>query len=188
MRRSRRPESCFSDAAKRPPLSWLAVRLSICLGVVTRATSDVDIIAVATAMGSGKPSGLADPTPLPPQLVEVIQKVARDFELPDDWMNSVVGSQWESGLPPQLAERVAWQRYDGLWIGLPGRIDLIFLKLYAAADDIGPSSRHFKDLVALDPTPKELEAAFEWIRTQDPSSAMAETVAKVIEYVVDRTE
>jgi hypothetical protein len=68
-------------------------------------------------------------------------------------------------------------------VGLAGRYDLIHLKLYAAADDVGPSSRQFKDLLALAPTPAELEAAREWIATQDPSPAMAEVVASVINHV-----
>jgi hypothetical protein len=157
------------------------------LGVVARATADVDVIAVATVQAAGNPTDVANPIPLPPHLVEVVEKVARDFGLPNDWMNAVVGSQWETGLPPQFETRVAWSEYGGLWVGLPGRIDLVFFKLYAAADDIGPSSRHFKDLVALHPTFDELREAAQWIQTQDPSPAMAELVAKVIEHVVERT-
>jgi hypothetical protein len=54
---------------------------------------------------------------------------------------------------------------------------------YAAADDVGPTSRHFKDLLALKPTPADLEAAREWIATQDPSPAVAQAVAQVIAHV-----
>jgi len=63
------------------------------------------------------------------------------------------------------------------------RHDLIFLKLYAAADDVGPTSRHFKDLLALKPTLADLEAARAWIATQDASPAMAEAVGRVIVHV-----
>ena len=69
-------------------------------------------------------------------------------------------------------------------MGVAGRLDLIFLKLYAAADDIGPASRHFTDLLALGPTPDELAAARTWITdTQDPSLAMAQALEAVTAHV-----
>lgn len=83
---------------------------------------------------------------------------------------------------------MTWTQHGGLWVGLPHRTDLVFLKLHAAADDIGPTSRHFRDLVALQPTPEELDAAVEWItETQDPSPEFSETLAKVVRNVRQRT-
>ncbi len=64
-----------------------------------------------------------------------------------------------------------------------GPRDLVFLKLYAAADDVGPTSRHFKDLLALEPRPADLEAARAWVATQDPSPTVAQAVAQVIAHV-----
>lgn len=62
------------------------------------------------------------------------------------------------------------------------------LKLYAAADDIGPTSRHFTDLLALRPTQEELDAAVAWIRgTQDPSAAFSGTLDMVVQNVRQRT-
>ena len=51
--------------------------------------------------------------------------------------------------------------------------ELIFFKLYAAVDDIGPSSVHFQDLIALTPTDGELIEASHWVGEQDPSPAIA---------------
>jgi hypothetical protein len=153
------------------------------LGVVRRVTHDVDVIATGTPQPGGPPHQIQPPDPLPEPLVEAIATVARDLALSRDWMNTTVAGQWKSGLPPGFASRITWQQYGGLWVGLAGRHDLIFLKLYAAADDVGPTSRHFKDLVALEPTPADLEAARAWIVTQDPSPAVAEAVASVIAHV-----
>jgi hypothetical protein len=153
------------------------------LGVIARATRDVDVIATATPRLNGPPTGIHAPDPLPEALVEVVALVARELGLPADWLNTTVAGQWQTGLPRGFEARITWQRHGGLWLGLPGRSDLIHLKLYAAADDVGPASRHFKDLVALKPTATDLEAARAWIATQDPSPAVAQAVAQVIAHV-----
>lgn len=48
--------------------------------------------------------------------------------------------------------------------------DLIFFKLFAAADSGGPNSGHYKDLIALRPSASELSEAASWVETQDASS------------------
>ena len=105
-----------------------------------------------------------------------------DFGLPDDWMNSTVGLQWKTGLPPGFTERIHWQKFDALWFGVADRNDLIFLKLYAAADSEGPSSVHFQDLLALRPTEIELKEAAEWVRSQDTSPQFAEILEQVLDH------
>src|SRR5260370_30916003 len=121
------------------------------LGIVSRATTDVDILAFARP---------GDP----------------------NWLNAGPASQWQSGLPPGLENRVQWSEYSGLGVGLVSRYDLIFLKLYAAVDDAGPTSVHFQDLLALMPTDEELAEAGSWVRQQDPSPVIADTVTKVVSH------
>ena len=158
------------------------------LGVVHRPTRDVDVIAVGEPTTAGPPSAIAPPNPLPPFLEDAVARVARDFDLPTDWFNVAVGEQWKTGLPPGFEGRIKWHPFGGLWVGLPGRTDLLFLKLYATADDVGPASRHFTDLVALHPTREELREAAGWITgTQDPSPAMRDVVQKVIQHVILRS-
>jgi hypothetical protein len=98
-------------------------------------------------------------------------------------MNTAVAGQWHVGLPPGLAERVAWRTYGGLRVGLVGRRDLIFFKLYASADQTGPDDVHVRDLLALRPTASDLEDAAEWVRSQDPSPGFQKVLAKVVSYV-----
>ena len=129
------------------------------LRIVERATRDVDVIATATPRSGGPPADLRPPDPLPKVLADAISTVARDLQLPPDWLNTTVAAQWQTGLPPGFASRILWHADGGLWVGLAGRLDLIYLKLYAAADDIAPTSRHFTDLHALRPTADELAAA-----------------------------
>jgi hypothetical protein len=149
------------------------------LGVVQRATEDVDVIALGRTADDG--ITLSTPEPLPPALAQAIARVARDFDLPPKWMNTMVASQWRTGLPPGFEREVIWRRFGGLLVGLPARFTFVCLKLYAAADQTGPESRHFQDLTALAPTAAELEQAAEWIRTQDPT--IDGIVAKVVAHV-----
>jgi hypothetical protein len=151
-------------------------------GFVQRTTRDIDIIALAHDPGDMKPEEIAPPEPLPEWLSQAILRVARDFGLPEDWMNTVVGMQWKSGLPPGFAERIHWERYSGLWFGVAGRYDLIYLKLFASVDSEGPSSVHYQDLMALGPTKRELTEAAEWVRSQDASSEFARMLEQVLEH------
>jgi hypothetical protein len=145
------------------------------LGFVNRATRDVDVLALASSPGDAEPI-VRPPAQLPEALAEAVATVARDLGLSPDWLNTAVASQWDTGLPPGLADRIHWRRYGGLDVGLADRRDLIFLKLYAAADDVGPTSIHYHDLIALKPTETDVEDAARWVRSQDPSVAFAESL------------
>ncbi len=152
------------------------------LGIVTRATTDVDILAFARPGAHGRLRLTPPDEPLPRALVEPARTVATDLGLDPNWLNAGPASQWRSGLPPGLESRVQWSNYGGLDVGLVSRYDLIFLKLYAAVDDAGPTSVHFQDLLALMPTDEELAEASGWVQQQDPSPVIADTVIKVVRH------
>ncbi|MFI5341634.1 MAG: hypothetical protein ACHQ7N_17565 [Candidatus Methylomirabilales bacterium] len=156
------------------------------LGIVQRTTNDVDVLAILQDPAGSGAVTLAPPDPLPEPLQRAIARVARDFQLPEDWMNTVVGLQWQTGLPPGLERRLRWRRYGSLRVGLVARYDLIFLKLYAAADSGGPSSVHFQDLLALRPTERELQAAVAWVRGQDPTPGFSTIVEQVMTHARER--
>ena len=151
-------------------------------GFVARATRDVDVIAISRDPPERERKAIEAPEPLPESLLRAISRVARDYNLPDDWMNTTVGLQWKTGLPQGFEERIHWEQYDGLWLGLADRYDLIFLKLYAAADSEGPSSVHYQDLMALQPTNEELDAAARWVKSQDTSAPFARILDQVLEH------
>ncbi len=153
------------------------------LEIVDRPTVDVDILAFATAHADRAPreeSIQPPPTPMPERLQRAAARVARDLGLPADWLNTGPALQWRAGLPPGLAARVTWQRFAGLWLGVVDRYDLIFFKLFAAADAVGPSSVHYQDLLRLHPTADELAAAMDWVRSQDATDAFATVLARVV--------
>jgi len=155
------------------------------LGVVSRTTRDVDVLAVGQENASSDEFEIVPPDPLPEPLQRALRTVARDFGLPNDWMDTKAGLQWRTGLPPGLEDRLDWRRYGGLQVGLVSRYDLVFFKLYAAADSGSPESVHYQDLLALEPTEEELEAAEAWVREQDPSPGFASILEVVLESVRD---
>jgi len=153
------------------------------LGFVSRATTDVDILAFG-APDSEAPNSdstiFEPPTPLPGWLVRDIQIVAQDVGLDRHWLNCGPAGQWTQGLPPGLESRIEWRSFGPLHVGLVGRIDLIYFKVYAAADQRGPESVHFQDLLALRPTPSELAAAEAWVRDQDPSPGFRDALRRMV--------
>jgi len=139
--------------------STLAVR-----GWVDRTTKDVDVIA--QSIRSDGERTLVPASPLPDALVRAALRVAEDYGLPVDWMNTVIGAQWAFGLPPGFAAEVEWRDYGSLEVGFAGRSSLIALKLFAVVDS-GIESVHFQDLLALEPTADELTEAETWVLGQD---------------------
>ena len=151
------------------------------LGIVERTTRDVDVLAITSStLGDGLLS-LTPPEPLPEPLKRAIDRGARDFRLPEDWVDTTMGLQLQTCLPPGLERRIHWSRYGGLVVGLVDRYDLIYFKLYAAADSGGPASVHYQDLIALSPSSIELQEAATWVRKQDPSAGFSIILEQVME-------
>lgn len=156
------------------------------LSIVERMTADVDILAFATPRPDRAPDGGTlhePPDPIPEPLANAARTVARDLGLDMEWLNTGPALQWRVGLPAGLGQRVQWRRYSALWVGVVGRYDLIFFKLFAAADAAGPQSVHYQDLLALRPSEVELDAAAAWVRTQDASPEFADILNRVVSHV-----
>jgi hypothetical protein len=155
------------------------------LGVVGRTTTDVDILAVARPGDSAVERQISEPPiPLPESLRRAVRLVAEDMGLAPDWLNAGPALQWRTGLPPGLAGRIEWRQYgSALDVGIVSRYDLIFFKLFAAADGTGTADVHYQDLIALEPTSEELVAAANWVGGQDASSEFAGILAEVIAHV-----
>ena len=151
------------------------------LGIVRRTTHDVDVVAFGHA--TAPPTRLIrPPNPLPAPLVRAVRAVARDRDLGEDWLNGGPGGQWDnpSPLPPGFESRVHWQSFGGLEVGIADRFDLVHFKLEAAADHPTSANRHFRDLLALSPTPPELRTAANWVRENNADNGYYASVERVI--------
>jgi hypothetical protein len=134
----------------------------ITLGLVKRATRDVDLLAIA-ANGELRPA-----EPLPEPLLAARAAVATDFGLAETWLNAGPTDLLTWGLPEGFVSRVVTRSYGRtLVVHFAGRLDQIHFKLFAVVDQGG--GRHEADLRALSPTRGELVAAARWSMTQDMS-------------------
>jgi len=141
----------------------------ILTGMVPRTTSDVDVVALL------RNGTLCSPDPLPDDLVKACAEVAEDLGLSKNWLNngpsSGDGGLFQMGLPPGFKHRLHSTSFGpNLTVHFIDRIDQIFFKLYAAADRGG---YHIEDLLALQPSPAEIEAAARWTMTHDVSEGFA---------------
>jgi hypothetical protein len=143
------------------------------LGLVRRATRDVDLLAIAE---NGE---LRLAEPLPQDLITARAAVAADFGLAEDWLNAGPTDLLTWGLPEGFMSRVVTRSYGAaLTVHFAGRLDQIHFKLFAMVDQGG--GRHESDLRALSPAQGELIAAARWSVTQDPSSGYRTVLADAL--------
>lgn len=134
----------------------------LALGLITRPTKDVDVVALRSGLS------LQPANPLPQPLLVARDRVARDFHIPTDWLNDGPASLLTFGLPDGFLSRASRDGHGrALTVWYASRLDQVHLKLYAAVDQ-GPG-KHEADLRALEPTRDELLTAARWTLTHDPS-------------------
>lgn len=153
----------FLEEANAEPESFVLIGGSalLALGLISRTTRDADIMA-----GVDLQRGLVDPRPMSDGLRTAARRVAREYDLDDNWLNTGPADQVLAGLPEGFLDRLIPRSYGPrLTIYLPDRYDLIHLKLFAAVDQ--GMGRHVTDLAALNPTDPEMLAAARWVLTQD---------------------
>jgi hypothetical protein len=150
------------------------------LGLVQRATEDVDVLAYVRRNNTGEVS-LVKAEPLTAELAAAAKKVARDFNLPEKWLNPGPASAVDLGLPEGLMGRVLSKKYGNkLVVHYIGRYDQIHFKLYAAVDQ--GAGKHLDDLLALRPTSDELENAARWTMTHDVSEGFKQNLKSLLNY------
>ncbi len=151
------------------------------LGLVQRATKDVDVLAYVNRNTAGEVSFISA-DPLNEKLITASEKVARDFNLTEDWLNAGPASATDLGLPDGILKRVKTKQYgQKLTIHFMGRYDQIHFKLYAAVDQ--GAGKHFDDLLALNPTPDELEQAARWSMTHDVSEGYRQVLKDLLNHM-----
>lgn len=153
----------------------------IALGLARRTTRDVDILARINRTNLGEIT-FVKARPLSAELIAASKKVARDFNLPEDWINIGPTSAVEFGLPDGIMERVATRQYGPkLIMHFLGRYDQIHFKLYAAVD-LG-AGKHYDDLLAMNPTAEELEQAARWSMTHDESEGYRSVLKDLLKHM-----
>jgi len=151
------------------------------LGLVSRTTKDVDIVAFTERNSEGK-AHLTKAEPFPVKLEQAARKVARDFDLADTWLNAGPTSAVDFGLPEGLMERVETRIFGKrLTVHFLNRYDQICFKLYATVDQ--GMGKHYNDLFLLEPEAKELEEAARWSMTHDVSEGFNQSVKELLIHI-----
>jgi len=151
------------------PVEWVVcggVAL-VLQGLQSRATRDVDVL------GNWNPQTMeiACVEDFPEKVKTCIQRVIENHRelagLGVRWINLGPSRLVKFGLPQGFEHRLTTVRFGrALTLHLLSRDDLLPLKRYAAADDLGPRQAiHYQDLKVLNPTFDELDKAVDWVRT-----------------------
>ena len=149
-------------------------------GILSRATTDVDVIAAAQLDSAGRARGLGrPPVPFPAPLERAIAVVAQDSGLAPDWLNAGPAEQWKVGLPAGWRRQLEWRDFAALRVGIFARRHLIHLKLFAAVDG-GGRGVHYRDLLVLVPSSRELHHAAAWVARQDASATFARELERLV--------
>lgn len=144
------------------------------LGLVRRGTKDVDVLALREG------EKLLPAYPFPPVLEAAKKRVALDFDLPENWLNSGPTTLLDFGLPKGLWDRIETEEFGpALTVHFAGRLDQIHFKLFAMVDQGG--GRHEADLRTLVPTEEELLLSARWTITQDPSPGFRQMLLQALE-------
>jgi 1,6-anhydro-N-acetylmuramate kinase len=151
------------------------------LGFIRRSTKDVDVLAYVKRDDKGN-IFLVKAHPITPELLEAAGKVARDYNLPEGWLNAGPASAVDLGLPEGIMERVTARPYGRkLIVHFMGRLDQIHFKLYAAVDQ--GAGKHYDDLLALEPTGEELEKGSRWAMTHDVSEGFKQSLKNLLTHM-----
>ena len=159
------------------------------LGLVDRPTKDIDVVALGDA--SSGTLVVRKSKPLPETLAAAVRAVAAQYGIEDSWLNAGPGDLMDWGLPAGFEERLQAIEYGrALRVHYASRLDQVCFKTYAAADVAG---RHLTDLIALAPAPAEMDLAFRWAVSQDPSPGFRIQLEGLADYlgvrdVLDRIE
>jgi hypothetical protein len=147
------------------------------LGLSQRTTKDIDAMAFVVSSAAGRQCLVK--AEFDDKFKMAAAAVAKDFNLPEDWINCGPAGLPDTGLPDGFQDRLISVKHGkNLVVHYCSRIDLIHLKLYAAVDVRG---RHLEDLRVMNPEPGEIEQAARWCLSQDVSEPFRQLLLAILE-------
>lgn len=153
------------------------------MGLVSRSTSDVDILCAAQVVAKGKVR-LLPGTTLPSRFADLVAEVGHELGIKEEWLNFGPAPLLDFGLPPGLETRLKRKSYGRcLALHVISRLDQIHLKLYATMDPKTRIEIHLGDLMDLEPTKAEARAAVDWLLNRKTSADFRRKLKQVLDRI-----
>jgi hypothetical protein len=152
------------------------------LGLISRPTVDVDILAIAR-IDPRRKVVLLPHAPLPEGFLELVAMIGRELGIMPTWLNFGPSTLLKFGLPQGMEKRLRRKSYGAcLTLHLLSRFDQVALKIYAAMDP-KDGERHLADLVDIEPRKPEAEAAVKWLLNRRTGSDFRSKLNEVLERI-----
>jgi len=153
------------------------------MGLVSRSTSDVDILCAAQVEAKGRVRLLPGIT-LPPRFADLVAEVGHELGIKEEWLNFGPAPLLNFGLPSGLETRLKRKSYGRcLALHVISRLDQIHLKLYATMDPKTRIEIHLGDLMDLEPTKAEARAAVDWLLNRKTSADFRRKLKQVLDRI-----
>ena len=153
----------------------------IAVGLVARATEDVDIIALLR-VNQVNVEVLADKN-LPADVERLVAEIGIELDIQKDWFNFHASPLIAFGFPPNMTTRLIRKSYGAcLIVYFINRFDQVHFKMYAAMDP-KDGTRHLSDLLDLKPKEHEVRAAVSWLLGREASPEFKAALCQVLERI-----
>jgi hypothetical protein len=153
----------------------------IAVGLVTRATQDVDVIALLRA-NQVNVEVLKDKI-LPADVERLVAEIGIELGIREDWLNFDASPLIAFGFPPDMTKRLIRKSYGiCLTVYFISRFDQVHFKIYAAMDPKS-GTRHLSDLLDLKPQEDEVKAAISWLLGRKASPEFKAALCQVLERI-----
>jgi hypothetical protein len=153
----------------------------IAVGLVARATQDVDIVALLRA-NQGKIEILEEKT-LPADVQRLVAEIGVELGIRKDWLNFDASPLIAFGFPPDMIMRLIKKSYGAcLTVYFISRFDQVHFKIYAAMDP-KDGTRHLGDLLDLKPREDEVKAAISWLLGRKASPEFKAALCQVLDRI-----
>jgi hypothetical protein len=122
--------------------------------------------------------------PFPPKFIELIAEVGQELGIDEEWLNFGPAPLMEFGLPPGLEDRLTRTSFGPcLALHMVSRRDQIHFKMYATMDPKTRTETHLGDLLDLEPTEEEAQAAVDWLLTHKTSRDFRRKLKQVLDRI-----
>ncbi len=153
----------------------------IAVGLVTRATQDVDVIALLRTNQVNVE--VLDDKILPADVERLVAEIGIELGIRKDWLNFEASPLIAFGFPPDMTRRLIKKSYGiCLTVYFISRFDQVHFKIYAAMDPKS-GTRHLSDLLDLKPQEDEVRAAISWLLERKASLEFKAALCQVLERI-----